>query len=135
MKTLEELRIFFQNVRFATQQGITIDSVDAAGGAVCSVTLEARHLNAMGSAQGGLIYTLADFAFAAAANAQQLGTVTVSSAIQYLRAPKGQRLIASALPRSAGRSICHYEIAVRDELDTPVAQVLITGYRTQAKNG
>jgi len=38
--------------------------------AICSLTLEAKHKNALGAVMGGVYFTLADFAFAVASNWQ-----------------------------------------------------------------
>lgn len=127
MNTIEQVREFFLGDVFATRQGIVIDSIDE--GAVCSVALEHNHTNAMGSVQGGLIYTLADFAFAVATNKHDLNTVTLNSSISYFAQPKGNRLIATArCAHSSGRT-CVYDIDITDELGTAVAACRATGYR------
>ena len=128
MKTMEELRHFFEGDRFAMEKGIRIDSVSA-DTAVCSIELSERHSNALGSAQGGLIFTLADFAFAVAANSGDAAAVTLNSSIDYLRPPRGKSLIATATAYGGGRAICRYQVDVTDELGTHVARVTATGYR------
>lgn len=127
MKTLDEIRSFFQDDHFAIGAGMRIDSVSE-DGAVCSVELNKGHTNAIGNTQGGVIFTLADFAFAVAVNGQQCCTVTLNSTISFLRQPKGKRLTAAASCFHKSKNICLYNISVTDELDTPVAQVSITGY-------
>lgn len=127
MKTLEEIREFFQGDRFAMEQGIVIERAED-GRAVCSMEITPRHLNAVGNVQGGLIFTLADFAFAVAVNCQKVGTVTLDSSIHYLRRAQGSRLTATAVPAHQGGSICLYEVAVRDEVGEMVAKASITGY-------
>lgn len=128
MKELAKLREFFANDRFATLQGMEIDSVSPEGEAVCSVALRPEHRNAVGGVQGGLIFTLADFAFAVAANREKIGAVTLESSIHFIRQPKGERLIAITRCLHHGRSTCHYQVTVRDELDTLVATALAAGY-------
>ena len=127
MKTIDEIRAFFRGDLFASGQGISIDSV-AEDTATCSVELGPGHLNAVGSAQGGLIFTLADFAFAVAANNQVAGTVTLNSTISYLRPPKGCRLTATATCIKRGRNVCFYQVSVNDETGNMIAQVSTTGY-------
>lgn len=131
MKNLEKIRAFFSGDRFATGQGMVIDSVGE-DSAVCSVRLCDEHRNVLGGVQGGLTYTLADFAFAVAANHQEPGMVTLSSTIHYLRAAKGERLVATARCVNRTRGTCVYEIDVADELGTPVALVSVSGYRVRA---
>ena len=68
MKTLEEIRNRFKNDHFATDAtGVIIDSA-MPGKAVCSLTLEERHMNENQVPMGGAIFTLADIACAVAAN-------------------------------------------------------------------
>lgn len=131
MKTIDEIRGFFRDDRFATEQGIVIDGVGD-GTAVCSVELGPGHLNAMGNAQGGLIFTLADFAFAVAVNHREVGTVTLNSTIHFLRPPKGKKLTATASCVNRSRTVCLYKVSVVDELGTLVADVSVTGYDTNS---
>ena len=128
MKSLEEIRDFFEGDRFAIEQGITIESVDGED-AVCAVELRPGHRNAVGGVQGGLIFTLADFAFAVAANSEESGTVTLDSTISYMKAPRGNSLRAHAKCLRRGANICNYSIEVTDDLGTQVAVVSVTGYR------
>jgi len=127
MKTIDEIRAFFRQDRFATDQGITIESARE-GHAVCRVTARPHHCNAMGSVQGGLLFTLADFAFAVAANCRQCDTVTLNSSISYFRPPKGEVLTATAACVHRSKSTCVYQIDITDELETQVARVSTTGY-------
>ena len=73
-KDIEEAREYFSNDRFATENGMAIDELDAEH-SVCSMTLSARHRNAYGGVMGGAIFTLADFAFAALTNDSENVTV------------------------------------------------------------
>lgn len=127
MKTMEEIRAFFAGDRFAAEAGIVIDRVEG-DTAVCSVELRESHYNANGVAQGGLIFTLADFAFAVAVNHEECATVTLDSTIHFLRPGNGKRLIATACCVSRSRAVCVYEIGVEDETGARVARVTATGY-------
>ena len=126
----------FAHDRYATEAtGICIDEV-APGCARCSVELHPIHRNAMGAVMGGVIFTLADLAFAAAANSgciseeKPLAWVSLDTHIQYLSQPKGSALTAEATCVRQGRTTCAYRIAVCDEHGTPVAQVTTTGLKT-----
>ena len=63
MKPSEEIVRFFEKDRFAAETGAVIDEIDDRY-ARCSLTLEAKHKNALGAVMGGVYFTLADFAFA-----------------------------------------------------------------------
>lgn len=126
MTDLEEARAFFRGDVFATEAGCVIDEV-AENFARCSLTLTPRHRNAVGQVMGGVSFTLADFAFAVAANFHQSLTVSVTSTISHLGTVKGTRLIARTRLVKDGRRNCFYEVDVADDLGNPVALVSITG--------
>ena len=124
---LEEARAFFRGDKYATEAtGCVIDEVGEKY-AQCSLTLAPKHRNAVGQVMGGVSFTLADFAFAVAANFHQQLTVSVSGSISHLGPVKGTRLIARTRLVKDGKRNCFYEVDVTDELDTPLALVTITG--------
>lgn len=127
MQSLEEVRAYFRNDRFAAAAGCVIDEVGEKS-AKCSMILTDQHRNAMGGVMGGAIFTLADLSFAVACNWENPGTVAISVDISYLSAPKGGVLYAEAVCVKDGRSTCFYRISVRDELGTPVAELSATGF-------
>ncbi|MDE5588529.1 MAG: PaaI family thioesterase [Acetatifactor sp.] len=129
MPDLEEIRNRFQNDRFAMEvTGITIDSA-APGKAVCSLILEERHMNANHVPMGGVIFTLADFVCAIAANGcSGRNIVSQNVSITYLAPAKGRLLIAEASCLREGRTTALYAADVRDELGTYVAHATVNGY-------
>ena len=129
MSALEEIRNRFKNDHFATDvTGIVIDSVQP-GKAVCSITLEERHMNENNVPMGGAVFTLADFAFAIAANGySERKTVSQNVSITFLAPAKGKRLIAEASCLREGRTTALYMADVRDELGTYVAHAVVNGY-------
>jgi len=129
MQSLEEVRAYFQNDRFASSAGCGVDEIGPRY-AKCSLILSDLHKNALGGVMGGAIFTLADLAFAVASNWEKPGTVAISSNVAYLSAPKGARLTAEARCVKDGRTTCYYQISVRDELSTPVAEIACTGFHT-----
>ena len=129
MKSVEELRSYFKNDAFATSAGIVIEQANQ-DSVVCSVKINDNHLNATGHVQGGLIFTLADFAFAVISNKDRLGSVTASSSIQFVGSPKGRVLEAKAVCARQGRSVSHYHVTVTDDTGVLVAEVLSTGFRS-----
>ncbi len=130
MKTTEELRAYFAQDAFAMALGIEIEKVDT-GGAVCALQLQGGHKNALGWAQGGVLYTLADFTFAVAAHAGAASVVTLNSNINYLKGAKAGRITATAVQKSRTRVLCVYEVALRDETEKLLALATLTGYIRQ----
>lgn len=132
LKSLEDVRQFFQNDRFAVENGACIEQAED-GMARCSMKLTEHHKNAVGSVMGGVIFTLADFAFAVASNWQ--GTIHVSrtSQITFLGTVKGGQLIATARRVKEGRQTCYYLVDITDELGTQVAHVTMDGFAVREK--
>ena len=127
MKTIEEVRKLFEGDRFATQNGAVIDEIGDHT-ATCSLVITDLHRNAMGAVMGGTYFTLADFAFAVAANWQRMGCVSLHSDISFLSAAKGTKLIAKAVCLKDGRSTACYRVDVTDDLGNLTATVTVTGY-------
>lgn len=113
--------------RFAAVSGVRLISCGA-GEAVTEVEITPDHLNGVGTVQGGLIFTLADTAFAAAANAGGQKTVSLGAAVSFLRAPRAGVLRAHAATVSRGRSTCCIEVSVTDGEGKLVAKMQSTGF-------
>ena len=128
MPTLEELKNRFGSDRFAMVTGAVIREAEP-GRAVCDMVLRDDHMNANNSPMGGAIFTLADFAFAVAANGfTEHIIVSQHISITFLSTAKGGRLIAEAKCLKAGRSTCLYDVDVRDETGTYVAHATVNGF-------
>lgn len=132
MTYLERARAYFAKDAFAAMLGMQIDAVEI-GRAVCSLALDTRHMNAEGHVMGGVYFTLADFAFAVAANLDQPETVTLSSQVTFLSPPKGERLMATATCIRQGHSTCYYNVDVTDAEGTIVTVVGISGFIKRPK--
>ena len=102
-ENVEDAREFFYKDLFAVNMGITLDELTE-DEAVCSVVLTDDHKNAYGGVMGGAIFTLCDFAFAVLSNQIHQLTVAQQVSINYLSAPKGDKLIARATCRKSGRT-------------------------------
>lgn len=129
--TLEEAKNIFKNDLYATElTGAELTSI-AKHSAQCILKLTPSHRNAMGNVMGGVFFTLADLAFAAAANSECneiLHWVSLNSQIHYLTQPKSDVIEASATCIKQGKSTCVYEITIRDnETQKPVAIITTTG--------
>lgn len=94
--TNEELTIkHFENDGYVKLSGIKLVELTEEK-AVASAKIGKEHLNANGSVQGGMLYTLADFAFAVHANFLHPATVTQGGHIQYVRAAITDEITATA---------------------------------------
>ncbi|MGC8741763.1 MAG: PaaI family thioesterase [Candidatus Sumerlaeaceae bacterium] len=128
MKTLDDWKKYFSCDRFATSIGAELVELEP-GRAVVRMRVGPEHFNAVGTVMGGAIFTLADFAFAAASNSH--GTVAVASDvhISFVRAVTEGELIAEALEVSRGRTLAHYDVKVRDAAGRIIALFHGTAFR------
>lgn len=127
MTKLEKAKDMFSKDLYATEATkIQIDEVDE-NYAKVSLKIDDCHKNALGHVMGGVMFTLADFAFAVATNLDGKTTVTLTSQISYLSIPKGERLIAETRLIKDGSRNCFYEIVITDETEKLIAVVNTTG--------
>lgn len=122
-----------ENDRFAKSIGLEVVKVDH-GYAEVKLELTDNHLNGVNIVQGGVIFTLADFAFAAASNTKELVTVGINANISYFKPPKGKCLLAKATEISSSRSLCHYTVDIFDETEEVIARFNGTGFIKHGKN-
>lgn len=125
---MNEDRNPMKNDRFAAYVGIELKEMRP-GYALVDMDVEEKHLNGLDMIQGGVIFTLADFAFAAASNAGGQVTVGINVSVSYLKASKGKKLRAIAQEVAASRRIGNYKIDVYDENNDHIAQLIAIGYR------
>lgn len=130
---LERARKFFAKDKFATDvMGIEIEEAGE-GYAKCSLRITEKHINAENDVMGGVMFTLADFAFAVAANFNQPKTVSLSCQISFLSAPRGELLTAEAKCVKQGHTTCYYTIEVRDDRDRIVTVMGVNGFIIREK--
>jgi acyl-CoA thioesterase len=94
--------------RWAATAGARLDEVRE-GYARATMRLRDEHLNGVAVAQGGAVFTLADFAFAAAANSHGTVAVALDTSITFARAATKGVLTAEAREESLSRrtSVCN----------------------------
>jgi acyl-CoA thioesterase len=101
--------------------GIEIE-IPAAGSATATMVVRKDMVNGFDICHGGLVFTLADTAFAFACNAYDDVTVAGGGSIEFLRPSKrGDRLLAIASEVHRGRRTGVYNVAVRNQDDELVA--------------
>ncbi|OAQ20729.1 hydroxyphenylacetyl-CoA thioesterase PaaI [Thermosulfurimonas dismutans] len=92
------------------------------GYARVAITVREDMLNAAGVCQGGVTFSLADFAFAVASNSHGKLALAVSAQIYYPASSRlGDRLIAEAREVNLTEKTGIYEVEVRKEDGTLVA--------------
>ncbi len=87
-------------------------------------------VNGLGLVHGGVIFSLADFAFAAACNSHGRAAVALSMDIHFLSSPPpGTWLEAEAKEIHCGNRTGLYQMSVRDHEDNLVAEIHGMAYR------
>ncbi|WP_249044920.1 PaaI family thioesterase [Ectopseudomonas oleovorans] len=96
---------------------------------VCRLSISEQHRNALGGIHGGLIFSLADIAFAAACNAGAAVYIGLQAEVRYMSKAEGDVLTATATLMGASRKIAHYQVLVTDSRDTRIALFSGSAYR------
>lgn len=98
-----------------------------------ALTVRADMLNAHGVCHGGVIFSLADSAFAYACNSQNDSALATGGSIHFLSpAREGEELIATARQAAQQRRIGLYDVTVATTEGRTVALFRGSSYRLQA---
>ncbi len=124
---LDVVKNYFENDRFAASSGMRLEELRC-GFARTSLEIEDRHLNSVGIVQGGVIFTLADLAFAMACNSGGKVAVAVSTNLSFLRATWTGSLHAEASEVARSRKISTCTVRVTDKAGELVALFQGTAY-------
>ena len=126
--SIEEAREFFKGDKFATNLGVHIDELND-DSCQCSLMLDDGHKNAVGGVMGGVMFTLADFSFAVLSNHLHSPTVAQQVSVNYLSAPKGEKLTAKAICKKNGRSSSIINVDIVDDTGRDIVQFIGTGFK------
>jgi acyl-CoA thioesterase len=129
---MASLQRFFKNDQFAERANIELLSVSP-GTARAKMTLHPHHWNGYGTVQGGAIFTLADFAFAAASNSHGTVAVAINVSITFMKAGQTGTLWAEAREISRNFKLGSYTVEVKDDQGDLVALFQGLAYRKSEK--
>jgi acyl-CoA thioesterase len=119
---------FFQGDKFALLAGVEL--LEAGNGyAKARMEIKPCHLNGGGVCQGGAIFTLADFAFAAATNSHARLTLSITSSIHFFRSESKGFLYAEAREVFSHKRLSNCQVSVANEAGEQVASFCGAGYR------
>jgi len=110
----DKIKKFFKGDRLAAYLGIELVDVSS-GGAVAKMKIKEEHLNGINTVHGGAIFTLADFAFAVAANSHGRVTVAINVSISFMKAATMGTLTATAMEVSLNPKISTYTVNINDD--------------------
>ena len=124
---IQQMEAFFKNDAYAKFSGITIMEVTEDYAKVGAV-ISPQHINGNGCVHGGMLYTIADFAFAVLSNYLHPITVTQGGKIDYLRPGLSGQMTAVAKEKiCVGRnSLC--EVTVYDEKEEVLCICTFNGF-------
>ncbi len=116
-KTAEQ---FFAADAFAREMGVELVDVSA-GRAKVKMDIRDRHRNAHGTVHGGVLFTLADVAFALASNSHGIPAAAINAHISYLNAAREGTLVADAEEFALNPKLASYTVHVTDGDGGPIA--------------
>ena len=128
MYSMEQLKEYInENDTFGKSNRMKLTAVQE-GHAEAVMEITDNSCNAVGTVQGGAIFTLADMAFAAAANSYGDKCVAMSAAASFIRPGTGRQPHAEAKTVSKGRRSCVVDADVRNDEGKLVAKIQFTGF-------
>ena len=102
---------------------------------VCRMTVRPEMVNGFGVAHGGIVFSLADSAFAFACNTQGRIAMSIENGITYPGpVHPGDVLTASAVEESACRRLGYYRVVVTNQKNETVGLFHGTAYKTSQEH-
>ncbi len=118
---MDKLKQFFSTEdKFARHCGIELLEVEP-GRAKTSMKIEPHHLNGARTVHGGAIFTLADFAFAAASNSHGTLAMGINTSTSFVKAATHGTLYAEAQEQTKNPKLATYSVLVTDDIGETVA--------------
>ena len=117
--------------KFAQSIGAQLTKVRE-GYACAELIVKECHLNAAGVCQGGVMYTLADLAFAAVANCHGILSLGISNTITFVKSAQlGDHLYAECAEVVNHYKLPYCDIKVKNQNDEVLAVVTGLAYRSK----
>ena len=117
--------------RFAQSIGAQLTEVRE-GYAKAELTVEERHLNGAGVCQGGVMYTLADLAFAAVANCHGTLTLGISNTVTFLKSAQlGDHITAECRETFDHHRLHYCDMQIRNQNGELLGSMTGLAYRVK----
>ena len=117
---MKKLEAYFKKDTYAQLTGIQLLDVSE-GRAKAMLAITEHHRNSAGTVHGGVIFTLADFAFAAAALSHGTVAVAINSSISFFKAVSEGMLYAEAREISIHPKLASYIVDVTNDKNERIA--------------
>ncbi len=125
---IKKLEQILKNDRFAKFNDIKLVSIGK-GEAVAEMEILSKHLNGVDIIQGGALFTLADFAFAAASNSHGRIAVASNASISFFRGISSGKLTAIAKEINSGKTLATYSVDITDDQNNKIACFMGTAFQ------
>lgn len=126
---MKNIQSFFNRAdAFASHNGMTITELRE-GYARAEMTLQPYHLNGAQTVHGGALFTLADFAFAAASNSRGQLALSINSSISIFKGAREGKLIAESREVNNSPKLASFEVSIRNEAGDLLATFQGMAYR------
>jgi acyl-CoA thioesterase len=122
------MNYFSEQDQFAKHSGIELLKAEA-GKAWAKLEIKPHHMNGAKTVHGGAIFTLADFAFAVAANSHGNLAMGINTSTSFINPATGGTLFAAAEEISLNNKLGNYQVRITDQDDKLIAQFQGTAYR------
>lgn len=124
---IQKLEQILKKDRFAFHNDIHLLSIGK-GEAQAEMQVSEKHLNGVDIIQGGALFTLADFAFAAASNSHGRIAVASNASISFFKGISSGKLTAYAKELNSGKSLGHFCVDIYDENNNLIAHFTGTAF-------
>lgn len=125
---MDDATAFLEADPFSKQLGIRLVSASP-GKSTLQLDISNNHLNSHGTVHGGVIFSLADVAFAVASNTSGVPAVAINTSITYMKAASSGTLIAEAKEFSSNPKLGSYVVEVYDQNREKIAVFQGLAYR------
>jgi len=126
---MDKYQQYFTADKFAMSNGIELTECRP-GYAKAQVKVDENHLNGAGVVHGGLLFTLADFCFAAAVNSYGFITLSINASISFFAKSTEGIIVAEAKEIARSNKLCTCDINIFDEEGVLLANFKGTAYIT-----
>ncbi|MCK9611931.1 MAG: PaaI family thioesterase [Bacteroidales bacterium] len=123
-----DIKDFLKKDKFAQLLGIELLEIGN-GKAKSRMEIKEEHLNAVETVQGGVVFSLADYTLASAANTHGNIAVTVNSSINFVKTATKEFLFAEAVETSKNTKLATYQVRVTNSQNELIAELHGMVYR------
>jgi len=125
---MDDSASFFAADAFSQELGIRLITASK-GRSTMELTITDKHRNPHGTVHGGVIFSLADVAFALASNSQGVPAVAINTSITYMKAATTGILYAEAEEFSKNAKLGSYIVEIYDQEREKIAVFQGLAYR------